>query len=151
MLPTCAKLLLLAQSKLTRTWRETSVALVRIRIVLNVWGRAAAGLMPTSRGAISSSAKSELGTAERGAVWLPSFVWCEGFSVSGLITFRSETGFFPRCAEQRMQSKEYRGSCQSPPSQSLRGFHSQYPHLCSKESFRLENYFDILWVYKDYS
>jgi len=42
-----------------RTWRETSVALVRIRILLNMWGRAAAGPMATSRGVINSSAKSE--------------------------------------------------------------------------------------------
>src|SRR5258706_10482799 len=146
MLPTCAKLLLLAQSKLTRMWRETSVALVRIRIVLNAWGRAAAGLMPTSRGAISSSAKSELGTAERGAVWLPSFVWCESFSLStGPITFPLGNGFLP--AMRRAKNIEEAVN----PSQSLSDVPLPYPHLCAKESFHLESYFDTWRFYKDYN
>lgn len=64
-------------SKRPRTWRETSGALALISGLFNVRGKVANGLISTSTGAISSSAKFELGTAERGAVRLPSFVWGE--------------------------------------------------------------------------
>src|SRR6266849_736996 len=68
LLPALRMLLRWLISKRPRTWRETSVALVPISGLLNVRGQAAAGAISTSPGAISSSAKFELGT-QRGELF----------------------------------------------------------------------------------